>query len=106
MKRKRRTDPHIGLLRQIARRFPADGRPLLLESKSDPWMSATFSGARHSYRFALENAGQEAWLKAMRAEISEAEFDLPDHIVADIVLEACAADAPEFVIEALSVEMG
>lgn len=104
MKVVRKADPHAGLLRQITHRFGPGVPPRLIESRCELWMSATFVGAQHRFRFERD-AAQQTMLDTMRAEIGDAEFDMPDHIVADIVIEDYPENAMCFVVEALTVEM-
>lgn len=84
----RRSDPYRALLRALAERYPA----LVVDSGgSEPWASATFTGARHVLR------GRGADLNG----IEDDEFDLPGHFVADI---AWTKDGDGLRIEALTIE--
>jgi hypothetical protein len=73
---------------------------------STPWASVTFSGARHRVTFTLEGAGAGGAADAFLAGMHEAEFDLPEHILADIALagEDRAGDRVRLTLEALTVE--
>lgn len=85
----RRADPHRALLRALTARYPG---LLVLASRSEPWASVTFTGARHILTCA---AG------AKLAGIEDAEFLLPGHVVADI--SVCPEDK-HVIIEALVIE--
>ena len=85
----RRADPHRALIRALLQRYPG---LLVLSSRSEPWASVTFTGARHvltcTAGVALDGLG-------------EAEFSLPGHFVADI----CAHERDgRLTIEALTIE--
>ena len=64
------------LARALERRGPCS----ILAQREQPWASATFVGARHEVRLVME---AENFLKG----INEAEFDLGDHLLADIVVK-------------------
>jgi hypothetical protein len=85
----RRADPHRALIRALAARYPG---LLILTSATEPWASATFTGARHRLLCA-------AGVDLTGAE--EAELPLPNHIVADL---SCETSANGTVIEALTIE--
>lgn len=82
-------DIHKALLRDIGRRHPD---LVLRSSRSEPWASVTFTGERHVYVFApgVSPAG-----------LSEVEFRLSGHIVADLTVER---DDEGIVVEALTIE--
>lgn len=82
-------DVHKALLRDICRRHPD---LVLRSSRSEPWASVTFTGERHVYAFAPG---------APPAALSEAEFALRGHIVADLTVEQKDG---EIVVEALTIE--
>jgi hypothetical protein len=68
-----------------------------------PWASVTFAGARHTVMLeAPATPAVERWL----ADLPEAEFSLPGHLVADIAIVAMSATAERLsvTIEALTVE--
>ena len=95
--------PQIGLRRALARRCP----PIDIGSiRSERWASVTFTGARH--RIECRVAGGRAVELAGRfcSGIGEAEFELRDHIVADIAVAEMTADrdSVSIVLEALTVE--
>ena len=48
------------------------------------WRSVTFSGARHHLRIRLEGVKAGAAADALLARMPEADFHLPDHVLADI----------------------
>ena len=74
----------------------------VIESRQTPWASATFSGARHHYILLVPGKAENPGL----SRIDQREFDLPGHVLADIVLSECVeqADASRIAIEALTVE--
>jgi hypothetical protein len=68
-------------------------------SASQPWQSATFTGARHFFTFPITTAEAE---QRLIDGLADAEFNLPGHIVADIVL--ADRSSGQMTIEALTVE--
>jgi hypothetical protein len=91
------------LLRALRRH----GAPLpdLRTAHSEAWASATFAGARHRFAFA---PAAPACADALASTIGSAEFALPGHLVADIVVasRAVSRDGIALTIEALTVEDG
>jgi hypothetical protein len=90
-------DPHARLAVALTSLLGGE----IVESRRTPWVSATFAGARHRYRFRVPNGAH-----AERDSLDEREFELPGHILADIELsdETECPDAFFFTIEALTVE--
>ena len=86
----RRPDPHRALLRALKSRVPT---LTVLASRTQPWASATFTGAQHflDCEPGCDLAGIEEW-----------EFALAGHLVADIV---AAGDGERVRIEALTIEI-
>lgn len=75
----------------IAKLGPA--RVTVVETIVKPWASVTFSGARFEFTLLVEG---EAALNAslrLRATIGCAEFSIPGHLVADIVVANLSSDA-------------
>ena len=70
--------------------------------RSESWASATFSGTRHELQFHLSDASGCHLLEG----IGEREFDLPGHILIDIVATEIGRDGDErlVAVEALTVE--
>lgn len=100
------SDPHRMLTRLLRAYLDSHGLdPQLSASHSRDWASATFSGARHHFMFALDDDGAELRRRLAQAgaAIPEADIMLPGHIVADISL-AADAEGRAFTIEALTVE--
>lgn len=64
-------DPHRALRRALKMLYP---ELAIVEARSEPWASATFIGARHDFLCS----------GPAPTGIDHAEFDLCDHIVADI----------------------
>jgi hypothetical protein len=81
-------DAQRALIRALAERYP---RLVLLDGRSEPWASVTFSGERHVLRYA---AGVDL------DGIEEAEFDLSGPLLADI---AATVNGAEITIEALTI---
>lgn len=73
---------------------------------SRPWASVTFAGERHALRLRLVGAEAGAAADVFLERLSEREFELPGHLVADIVLVARqrGADGERLTLEALTVE--
>jgi hypothetical protein len=70
----------------------------LLRSSIQPWASATFVGARHSFAFGLKHGVN---VHALQAQLNDLEFDLPHYIVADVAL---TTSGQAVIVEALMVE--
>ncbi|WP_414903152.1 hypothetical protein ACMT1E_07510 [Sphingomonas flavalba] len=90
----RRADPLAALCRCLARRAPG---LTVIESRSRPWASVTFTGARHRVVAMVPDGQRAALLDGLDCD----ELPLPGHIVADI---AAAEEGDAIVIEALTVE--
>jgi hypothetical protein len=78
----------------------------VIASTSIPWASVTFTGARHNIRLAINgpDAGRKA--AALAQSLSCEEFDLPGHLVADLITADPEIDGDQAIlaIEALTVE--
>ncbi len=76
-----------GLLRAILARTGVDrDRILICDWRSVDWQSLTFIGERHEATFRVTGA-DSARIVAMIADgLEDAEFTIPDQIVADIAL--------------------
>src|SRR3546814_12021946 len=61
------------------------------ESRQTPWASATFSGARHRFVLHVPHIARKGELRAL----DEREFDLPGHVLADIVMDECVDEKDE-----------
>jgi hypothetical protein len=84
----RRADPHRALIRALLTRHP---ELVVEEARTEPWASVTFTGMRHVLRCApIDLEG-----------LDEAEFALPDHVLADIT---AGCQGGSLVIEALTIE--
>lgn len=102
-------DSATALLRALSEGFAAcSGAFRVEELVSTPWASVTFSGARHRIRFSLEGEGAAAAADAFLAGLAEAEFDLREHILADVAVvgeeRSAAGDRVVLTLEALTVE--
>jgi hypothetical protein len=73
---------------------------------SRPWASVTFAGERHVLRLRLVGAEAGAAADAFLDGLSECEFELRGHLVADIALVSRqrGADGERLTLEALTVE--
>lgn len=98
----RKSNPHRALVSAIAGML-APLKLCLDDVEITPWASATFRGARHV--FWLNASGEDAVtrLESFARGISEREFDLVGHIVADILVTN--RSGPRCCIEALTVEV-
>lgn len=97
-------DATSALLRACAGKL---GRPPIVEEvRSRSWASVTFSGARHELSLRVPGEGAGALADAFLADLDEAQFRLPGHILADIALvgRADGADGVTIRLEALTVE--
>jgi len=78
--------------------------------RSRSWASATFSGVRHEITFTTQGEGAEAEAELFLDGLAEREFDLCDHILADIALVSRTSmpgpDGPlvRIDLEALTIE--
>lgn len=61
----------------------AQGRPTILAHSERSWASVTFAGTRHRLVLEFEGAEAVAAGELFIALLSEHEFDLPGHLVAD-----------------------
>ncbi|WP_247594673.1 hypothetical protein [Sphingopyxis sp. PAMC25046] len=93
--------PHRRLRHLLTRELP----PGLAAGASTfrPWASASFVGARHIFPCVLAAGDAEATRRALQEELGVAEWTLPGHIVADVVVE-CGTDPRTLRIEILTVE--
>ncbi len=90
------------LRRALASWLAAEGVTATIEnSRSHAWASVTFSGARHELRMQLSGLSGGGLL----AGIGEREFDLPGHILIDIVASEIEREGEDALvtIEALTV---
>lgn len=92
-------DPHRRLIRALIERGGAGCR--YDRGGSTPWASATFTGARHAIVLALPHGAADGF-----ADLGEAEFAIPGHLVADIAVAARndGPDGARLTIEALTIE--
>jgi hypothetical protein len=94
--------PDVGT--RLARALEASGPGVAVARRTATrWASVTFTGARHELDCtAPATPALEQWL----ADLPEAEFALPGHLVADLTIAAMTATAEriDFRIEALTVE--
>jgi hypothetical protein len=103
-------DATTALLRALRGKFAPAVQPVFEEIRSRTWASVTFTGTRHEIvlRFGGEQAA-EAVAAADRflADLDGAEFQLRNHILADIALvarESMPGGGVRIRIEALTVE--
>jgi hypothetical protein len=68
-----------------------------------PWASADFVGARHIFPCVLAVGEADAVSAALQSELGAAEWTLPGHVVADVVVE-CGGAQDALQIEILTVE--
>lgn len=96
------------LLRAILNRAGVDRtRVLLTEFKSVDWQSLTFVGERHEIELRIPSPGAGGIADLIVAQLSEREFDIAGHIVADIQLARPPREARDgsisLEIEALTI---
>ena len=107
-------DPVIGrrvradraLEREI--RALAGGSGQMLWHEQRGWASPTFAGTRHKMSWAFDGSEAVAGAEAMIAELSEHEFDIPGHLVADAAVIAVSSTPVrlEATLELLLLEEG
>jgi hypothetical protein len=98
-----------GLLRGLLRRVGIErDRILLTEFHSTDWQSLTFIGEQHKIRLRIPAPDAGPVASRLVAGLSDHEFSVPGHVVADICLagepERQADGAITLAIEALTVE--
>ena len=93
--------PHRRLRHLLTRELPHGLKPGA--STFRPWASASFVGARHIFPCALATGDVAATRRALQDKLGAAEWVLPGHIVADVVVE-CGTDPHRLRIEILTVE--
>lgn len=98
----RANDAHEQLGERIERYFGIASYPARISSESRTWASATFTGERHRFIYQLSESTRSTIIDRLSTGMSEAEFDLPGHLVADIRISA--RDWRELTVEALTVE--
>ena len=97
------------LARAICASFDNFGGQISVEElASRDWASVTFTGARHTLSLCLAGAGAVAATDALLSTLSEQDFQLRGHLLADIALASEEKhDTGAFVrlrLEALTVE--
>lgn len=76
-----------GLLRGLLERAGvARNRILLTDLRSTDWQSLTFVGERHRIRLRVPGPDAAEVARRIAAGVEDAEFRIPGHIVADILL--------------------
>jgi hypothetical protein len=69
-----------------------------------PWASITFTGARHLFTLTVDDY---EIAKRMLETLDEDEFDIPDHLVADVAVTVTEIDSRRAIqLEILTVESG
>lgn len=77
-----------GLLRALAARAGINrDRILLTDFRSVDWQSLTFIGERHEMELRVPGPDADKLVGQLTAGLSESEFAIPGHIVADIGVE-------------------
>lgn len=72
-----------------------------------PWASATFIGARHGLTLVLRGEDAAARARELATQLPEAQFALPGHLVADLVVDAITEEAGEvrLLLSVLTIEV-
>jgi hypothetical protein len=102
-------DAATALLRAIGAKFSLfDGAFSVEENKSRSWASVTFTGSRHRLTFSLQGRAANAAADSFIETLTEADFPLRGHVLADIALagdeRSIARERVQLTIEALTVE--
>lgn len=97
------------LLRALLSRTGVDrNRILLSDFRSTDWRSLTFTGERHLIDLRIPGPGAAAVANCLTDDLSNAEFNIPGQIVADIAVDGAMIEHPDgaisLTIEALTVE--
>ncbi|CCW18483.1 hypothetical protein EBBID32_28360 [Sphingobium indicum BiD32] len=101
---KTQRDPLPRLLEQLLKRA---GAPAMIErAVSRPWASALFEGRRHVIALRLSGARLATRFCDFAEDIGSAEWSLPGHFVADIIIDNVRDEGTEFWLElsALTIE--
>ena len=98
-----------GLLRCLLRRAGVDrDRILLTEFRSTDWQSLTFIGEQHRIRLRIPAPDAAETVASLVNKLSDDEFSIPGHVVADVALAGEPERQPDgsivIGIEALTVE--
>ena len=95
------------LLRALIARSGADeNRILLTEWTSIDWQSLTFIGERHEARMRICGPDADAILAKVIADLDDADFKIPGHVLADIAVTENESDSDGsrmLLIEALTL---
>ena len=96
------------LLRALIGRAGVErNRILLTDAHSTDWQSLTFSGERHHLALRVTGLDSHALAARMCDGLEDAEFSIPDLLVADVALvgepKRAHDGATELVIEALTI---
>ena len=97
-----------GLLRALLNRAGVErNRILLSDFRSTDWQSLTFSGERHEIALRIPGPGALAVAERLTDGLTDAEFSLPGHFVADIAVRGEPVAGPDgavsLAIEALTI---
>lgn len=96
------------LLRSLLNRAGVErSRILLTEFKSVDWQSLTFIGERHEIELRIPGPDAASVATRLQDQLSDEEFNLPGHVVADIQLSRAPVEhrdgAITLDIEALTI---
>jgi hypothetical protein len=102
------TDPVKAIARRISRRCGSLATLELRDQRSAPWRSLLFNGAHHRIGLTLFGDHVKKAVDALEAEISDADFAISGHIVAELkIVEVDYIDTAALVIiDALTIEEG
>lgn len=89
--------------------LPAIGPSTVIATRSVPWSSATFEGARHRIALRIEGPDARERAAALPRTIGELEIAMPGAFVADIVVTTRIGgrtddSPPAIAIEALTID--
>ncbi|MET0365001.1 MAG: hypothetical protein ABW169_10135 [Sphingobium sp.] len=87
-----RRDCHGRLIAALIERAGHDSK--MIDDALTPWASATFVGARHKLTLLLTGEDADSRATALAAALVDAEFTIPGHLVADLVVDGCDVDVP------------
>ena len=97
------------LLRTLIARKPQErDRILLIQCRSTDWQSLTFVGERHEMKLRILGPDAEITYAALTGDLSEAEFPLTGHVLADVAVFGAPTRGTDgsisFAVEALTIE--
>ncbi len=101
------TDPIKAIARRIGRCCAPLATTEIHHQSSASWRSLLFDGARHRIEISLSGERREEALEALEEAISDADFAIARHLVAELHVAEVARNESDLLvtIDALTIEM-